>query len=204
MPLAAPRSAVAAWLTKPVAVAWAKNVPTPMSTMPSTVDVIGGGGIGHDDRHSQVPPCRLQLLQLRRCFRVAHVGQNTDPGCAGHDLSRKLHLLGRQSLHVRGNPGHIASRPRHARDQSQMASSSRWQCLVTIGCNRPSWPRTATNPCLLWRLGATLKVSFPWCFISRAIGLSFLSQWMALCIYVMVALMWLVPDRRIEAFAKKE
>jgi hypothetical protein len=37
-----------------------------------------------------------------------------------------------------------------------------------------------------------------------AIGLSFLSQWMALCIYVMVALMWLVPDRRIEAFAKKE
>ena len=35
MPLAAPRSAVAAWLTKPVAVAWAKNVPTPMSTMPS-------------------------------------------------------------------------------------------------------------------------------------------------------------------------
>jgi uncharacterized membrane protein len=37
-----------------------------------------------------------------------------------------------------------------------------------------------------------------------AIGLSFLSQWIALCIYVTVALIWLVPDRRIEAFAKKE
>ncbi len=36
-----------------------------------------------------------------------------------------------------------------------MVSSSRWQRLVTIGCNRPSWPPTATNQCLLWRLGAT-------------------------------------------------
>src|SRR6516164_4304936 len=35
MPLAAPRSAVAARLTKPVAVAWAKKVPTPMRIMPS-------------------------------------------------------------------------------------------------------------------------------------------------------------------------
>ena len=35
MPLAEPRSAVAARLTKPVAVAWAKNVPTPIRTMPS-------------------------------------------------------------------------------------------------------------------------------------------------------------------------
>jgi hypothetical protein len=37
-----------------------------------------------------------------------------------------------------------------------------------------------------------------------AIGLSFLSQWIALCIYVTVVLIWLVPDRRIEAVAKKE
>ena len=81
-----------------------------------------------------------------------------------------------------------------------MASSSRWQRLVTIGCNRPSWPPTATNPCLLRDLKGKLSVVL---YIA-AIGLSFLSQWMALCIYVMVALMWLVPDRRIEAFAKKE
>lgn len=30
------------------------------------------------------------------------------------------------------------------------------------------------------------------------IGLSFVSQWLAMAIYVAVALMWLVPDRRIE------
>ena len=82
-----------------------------------------------------------------------------------------------------------------------MASSSRWQRLVTIGCNRPSWPPTATNPCLPWQLGATLKGKHSVVLYFAAIGLSFLSQWMALCIYVMVALMWLVPDRRIEAFA---
>jgi hypothetical protein len=37
-----------------------------------------------------------------------------------------------------------------------------------------------------------------------AIAVAFLSPWMALVIYVTVALMWLVPARRIEAFAKKE
>jgi uncharacterized membrane protein len=31
-----------------------------------------------------------------------------------------------------------------------------------------------------------------------AIGLAFVSQWIALTIYVLVALMWLVPDRRLE------
>jgi hypothetical protein len=33
---------------------------------------------------------------------------------------------------------------------------------------------------------------------AAAIALSFLSQWAALGLYVLVALMWLVPDRRIE------
>jgi uncharacterized membrane protein len=31
-----------------------------------------------------------------------------------------------------------------------------------------------------------------------AIGLAFVSQWIALAIYVLVALMWLIPDRRLE------
>jgi uncharacterized membrane protein len=31
-----------------------------------------------------------------------------------------------------------------------------------------------------------------------AIGLAFVSQWISLAIYVLVALMWLVPDRRLE------
>jgi TMEM175 potassium channel family protein len=31
-----------------------------------------------------------------------------------------------------------------------------------------------------------------------AIGLSFVSQWLAVSIYVIVALIWVIPDRRIE------
>jgi uncharacterized membrane protein len=53
-------------------------------------------------------------------------------------------------------------------------------------------------------VGRDLKGKLSLVLYIAAIGLSFLSQWMALCIYVMVALMWLVPDRRIEAFTKKE
>ncbi|MEO7724846.1 MAG: TMEM175 family protein [Chthoniobacterales bacterium] len=32
-----------------------------------------------------------------------------------------------------------------------------------------------------------------------AIGLSFVRPWLAACIYLLVALMWLIPDRRIES-----
>jgi len=35
------------------------------------------------------------------------------------------------------------------------------------------------------------------------IGLAFLSNWIAIGVYTLVALMWLVPDRRIEAHAEK-
>ena len=33
---------------------------------------------------------------------------------------------------------------------------------------------------------------------SAAIALSFVNRWLAIAIYVFVALMWLVPDRRVE------
>jgi uncharacterized membrane protein len=33
---------------------------------------------------------------------------------------------------------------------------------------------------------------------AAAIGVSFFRPWLAACIYVLVALMWLIPDRRIE------
>lgn len=35
-------------------------------------------------------------------------------------------------------------------------------------------------------------------FYIAALGLAFVSQWIALCIYTLVALMWIIPDRRIE------
>lgn len=42
MPLAEPRSAVAARLTKPVAIAWAKKVPTPTSASPAITQARAG------------------------------------------------------------------------------------------------------------------------------------------------------------------
>jgi uncharacterized membrane protein len=36
-----------------------------------------------------------------------------------------------------------------------------------------------------------------------AIGLSFVNHWIAAAIYVLVALTWLVPDRRIERVLKR-
>ena len=53
-------------------------------------------------------------------------------------------------------------------------------------------------------VGRDLKGKLSVALYIAAIGLSFLSQWMVLCIYVKVALIWLVPDRRIEVFAKKD
>jgi len=34
---------------------------------------------------------------------------------------------------------------------------------------------------------------------AAAIGLAFVSRWIAIALYVVVALMWLIPDRRLEA-----
>jgi hypothetical protein len=33
---------------------------------------------------------------------------------------------------------------------------------------------------------------------AAAVGLSFVDRWLAVAVYVGVALMWLVPDRRVE------
>jgi uncharacterized membrane protein len=37
-----------------------------------------------------------------------------------------------------------------------------------------------------------------------AIGLAFVSEWLSLAIYVLVALMWIIPDRRIERIIRQE
>jgi uncharacterized membrane protein len=57
------------------------------------------------------------------------------------------------------------------------------------------------------RLGAAVgrdlkgKVS-PLLYLA-AIPLAFVSPWIALAVYVLVALMWLVPDRRIESAVRE-
>jgi hypothetical protein len=47
-------------------------------------------------------------------------------------------------------------------------------------------------------LGADLKGKASPVFYPRALGAAFYAPWIAQAIYVGVALLWLVPDRRIE------
>ena len=47
-------------------------------------------------------------------------------------------------------------------------------------------------------IGKDIKGKLSVVFYAAAIGLAFVNQWIAQAIYVLVALMWLVPDRRIE------
>jgi uncharacterized membrane protein len=50
-------------------------------------------------------------------------------------------------------------------------------------------------------LGRDFKGKASIVLYAAAIGLSFLSPWPALAVYVLVALMWLIPDRRFEGAA---
>ena len=47
-------------------------------------------------------------------------------------------------------------------------------------------------------VGADLKGKISILIYAAAIALSFLSPWLACALYVVVAVMWLIPDRRIE------
>ena len=47
-------------------------------------------------------------------------------------------------------------------------------------------------------LGKDFKGKVSMVFYAAAIPLSFVSSWVACGLYVLVAVMWLIPDRRIE------
>jgi uncharacterized membrane protein len=51
-------------------------------------------------------------------------------------------------------------------------------------------------------VGSDLKGTLSAGFYLAAIALAFLNPWFAIAIYALVALMWLVPDRRIESRAR--
>jgi TMEM175 potassium channel family protein len=51
-------------------------------------------------------------------------------------------------------------------------------------------------------LGKDVKGKISPVFYAAAIGLAFVNRWIALGLYVFVALMWLVPDRRIESIVQ--
>ena len=47
-------------------------------------------------------------------------------------------------------------------------------------------------------LGSDIKGKISPVLYGAAIGLAFVNPWISSAIYVLVALMWLIPDRRIE------
>jgi len=51
-------------------------------------------------------------------------------------------------------------------------------------------------------VGTDLKGKISVASYALAIGLSFVNQWVAMALYVFVALIWLIPDRRIESALK--
>jgi uncharacterized membrane protein len=55
-----------------------------------------------------------------------------------------------------------------------------------------------TESMLAKALGSDIKGKISSIFYIAAIALAFVSPWIALAIYALVAVMWLVPDRRIE------
>jgi uncharacterized membrane protein len=54
------------------------------------------------------------------------------------------------------------------------------------------------NPVLAEAVGSDWKAKLSLIIYVAAIGLCFVSQWIACALYAVVALIWLVPDRRIE------
>jgi uncharacterized membrane protein len=64
------------------------------------------------------------------------------------------------------------------------------QCAIVAEHGRDSLLATA--------LGADFKGKVSTLCYAVAIGLSFVNQWLADALYVLVAVMWFVPDRRIE------
>ena len=47
-------------------------------------------------------------------------------------------------------------------------------------------------------LGRDLKGKISVAFYAAGVALAFVNQWLAIAVYLLVALMWLIPDRRIE------
>ncbi|HXE54155.1 MAG TPA: TMEM175 family protein [Tepidisphaeraceae bacterium] len=60
------------------------------------------------------------------------------------------------------------------------------------------------NPLLAAALGRDLKGKISPFFYLAAIGLSFVNRWIACSLYVLVALIWLIPDRRIERVVSRQ
>jgi uncharacterized membrane protein len=62
--------------------------------------------------------------------------------------------------------------------------------------------RDGNDSALALAIGADFKGKLSTAIYAAAIPLAFLQPWISIALYVVVALMWLVPDRRIESTVK--
>jgi uncharacterized membrane protein len=53
-------------------------------------------------------------------------------------------------------------------------------------------------------LGADLKGKISPVLYCTGIGLAFVASWLAMLVYTVVAIIWLVPDRRVERFLAEQ
>ena len=77
------------------------------------------------------------------------------------------------------------------------ARSCSWRRSPTTSCKRSSSPAHGPDSHLARALGADWKGKLSPILYATAIGASFISPIFANCIYIGVALMWLIPDRRL-------
>lgn len=116
----------------------------------------------------------------------------------GRILWANLHLLFWLSLtpFVTGWMGenHFASTPSAAYGIVLLLSAIAYYILQTaiLAAHGPDFPLKAA-------LGSDVKGKISPLLYIAAIPLAFVNRWIALGIYVFVALMWLVPDKRIES-----
>jgi len=64
--------------------------------------------------------------------------------------------------------------------------------------------RQGTHSVLANALGGDFKGKISPILYAAAIGLAFVSAWLSVAIYVLVAAMWLIPDRRIENMLREK
>jgi uncharacterized membrane protein len=78
--------------------------------------------------------------------------------------------------------------------------------LASIGYILLEWAIVACNgasSALARAVGSDLKSELSLLAYAVSIALAFVRPWIAITLYVVVALMWLVPDRRIESVLKE-
>jgi uncharacterized membrane protein len=120
----------------------------------------------------------------------------------GKILWANMHLLFWLSLvpFVTGWMGenHFAPLPNAVYGINLLAAGSAYYILQTLIIKEQG-----ENSELRKAIGVDLKGKISIACYVLAIGLAFLNQWISDALYVFVALMWLVPDRRIESSINK-